>query len=129
MKTKYSSETVRLILENEKFTFWSSDWSKKITVHWNKGVRLTAEIKKQVNVLLGKNWGFERSLSNRDFDFVLLTSGLIDYSKIIPMYLDYVNNFITVGGFADHYNLNGKDANYIIDLGRELNNKEHETKN
>ena len=43
------------------------------------------------------------------------------------MYLDYVNNFLTVGAFADHYSLklgiqlDDIEANNIIDLGRKLN--------
>jgi len=42
--------------------------------------------------------------------------------EIIAMYLDYVNNFLTVGVFADHYGLNEIDAHYSIELGRKLNN-------
>ena len=43
------------------------------------------------------------------------------------MYLDYLNNFLTVGAFADHYSLklgiqlDDIEANTIIDLGRKLN--------
>ena len=46
---------------------------------------------------------------------------------IEQMYLDYVNNFLTVGAFADHYSsklgiqLDDIEANNIIDLGRKLN--------
>lgn len=42
--------------------------------------------------------------------------------KIIEMYLDYVNNFISVQSFADYYGLNDVEANIIINAGRELNN-------
>jgi hypothetical protein len=42
--------------------------------------------------------------------------------KIIEMYLDYVNNFLTVKGFANHYRLDEYEANIIINAGRELNN-------
>lgn len=42
--------------------------------------------------------------------------------KIIEMYLDYVNNFISVQAFADYYGLNTVEANIIINAGRELNN-------
>jgi hypothetical protein len=42
--------------------------------------------------------------------------------KIIEMYLDYVNNFLTVAGFAEHYGIDEFEANVIINAGRELNN-------
>jgi hypothetical protein len=42
--------------------------------------------------------------------------------KIIEMYLDYVNNFLTVKGFGDHYGLDEYEANVIINAGRKLNN-------
>jgi len=37
------------------------------------------------------------------------------------LYLDYVNNFISVQAFADHYGISKEKANKIIDLGRENN--------
>ena len=42
--------------------------------------------------------------------------------KIIEMYLDYVNNFISTKAFAEHYGLDIFEANIIINAGRELNN-------
>ena len=33
-------------------------------------------------------------------------------------YLDYVNNFLTVGNFADHYGMSEREAHLLIDLGR-----------
>ena len=44
--------------------------------------------------------------------------------EIIKIYLDWVNNFISLDKFADHYGLNEMDANYVIDLGRKLNNNQ-----
>jgi hypothetical protein len=35
-------------------------------------------------------------------------------------FLDYVNNFITVRAFADHYGLTENEANIIINAGREI---------
>lgn len=37
------------------------------------------------------------------------------------LYLDYVNNFISVQAFADYYGISKEKANKIIDLGRENN--------
>lgn len=44
-------------------------------------------------------------------------------SEVESMYLDYVNNFLTVSSFAEYYGLTIKRANEIINLGREINNK------
>ena len=41
---------------------------------------------------------------------------------IINMHLDWVNNFLSLEKFAEHYGLTELDANYIIELGRNLNN-------
>ena len=43
--------------------------------------------------------------------------------QVVEMYLDWVNNFLTLEGFASHYDLSKEDVNTIIDLGRKLNNK------
>jgi len=43
--------------------------------------------------------------------------------QVAEMYLDWVNNFLTLEGFASHYDLSKEDVNTIIDLGRKLNNK------
>lgn len=41
--------------------------------------------------------------------------------KIIKMYLDYVNNFLSVYRFADHYDIDPEKAYRVIDIGRQLN--------
>jgi hypothetical protein len=40
------------------------------------------------------------------------------------MYLDYFNNFLTVGAFADYYGISDEEAEFVIEVGRKLNNKE-----
>jgi hypothetical protein len=42
---------------------------------------------------------------------------------IIKMYLDYLNNFLTVDCFAEYYWLDNDDARIIIDMGRKYNNQ------
>jgi hypothetical protein len=42
--------------------------------------------------------------------------------KIKAMYLDYANNFLMVGYFAEHYHITTEKAYRIISLGRKLNN-------
>ena len=40
--------------------------------------------------------------------------------KFTKMYLDWVNNFLTVECFAEHYAISVNDAKIIIDLGRKI---------
>jgi hypothetical protein len=42
--------------------------------------------------------------------------------KIKALYLSYVNDFLTIEKFAEHYNISAEKANKIINLGRKLNN-------
>lgn len=44
-------------------------------------------------------------------------------TKIIKMYLDYVNNFLTVAAFEDHYNLDFKKALRVLKIGKRLHIK------
>lgn len=46
-----------------------------------------------------------------------------EVKKLINMFLDWKNNFLTVGGFAEYYSLTIDKANEIINKGRELNEK------
>lgn len=41
----------------------------------------------------------------------------VNYSKL---YIDYVNNFLTVANFANHYDITHDEALYIIRLGRKI---------
>tara|TARA_R110000787_G_scaffold227581_2_gene335253 strand:- start:31 stop:621 length:591 start_codon:yes stop_codon:yes gene_type:complete len=47
--------------------------------------------------------------------------------KELEFYLDYVNIFISVRGFAEHYSLDLSEANKIIDAGRHVNDSIYET--
>jgi hypothetical protein len=40
------------------------------------------------------------------------------HKKHEHMYLDYVNNFVTVSAFAQYYGLTNEDALDVIDSGR-----------
>ncbi len=44
----------------------------------------------------------------------------INRQTIKNMFLDYVNNFLSVYRFAEHYNLDEDQAYRIIDIGRQL---------
>ena len=40
--------------------------------------------------------------------------------KFVTMYLDWVNNFLTVECFAEYYQISVDDAQKIIDIGRSI---------
>lgn len=46
--------------------------------------------------------------------------------QIIDMYLDYVNNFITAGTFAEHYGISLELAAVIIKDGKRLHEAQAE---
>ena len=45
---------------------------------------------------------------------------LYNNSKLKEMYLDYVNNFITVDKFSCHYDLKYTEALHVINLGKSI---------
>jgi hypothetical protein len=48
----------------------------------------------------------------------------MDIKNILQtVYLDYLNNFITVAGFAEHYGLTTEQAEQVLDLGRTIHNE------
>lgn len=38
----------------------------------------------------------------------------------LDSYIDYLNNFLTVGGYADYYHIDYNDAEFIIKKGRKI---------
>ncbi len=51
-------------------------------------------------------------------------NSMIDPDMIQSMYLDYVNNFLSVQRFAEYYDITVEDANEVINRGRMINNAE-----
>ena len=43
----------------------------------------------------------------------------MQFDKLRESYLDYVNNYLTVGAYADHNGITVKQAETFIQLGRE----------
>lgn len=39
------------------------------------------------------------------------------YDKLIELYLDYRNNYLTVDKFAEHHNITANDAHDILIMG------------
>ena len=46
--------------------------------------------------------------------------------QFVKMYLDYVNNFISISAFADHYGITQHEAVDIIELGHQIRSMEIE---
>ena len=45
---------------------------------------------------------------------------VINNMTLTELYLDYINNFLSMAAFAEHYNLTGREAEIVIEAGREL---------
>ena len=45
------------------------------------------------------------------------------------LFLDYVNNFLTVACFAEYYNMTISQANTAINIGRMQNNNQYDMDN
>lgn len=42
---------------------------------------------------------------------------------LVALYLDWVNNFVSISGFAEHHNISHEDAVTLINIGKELHEK------
>ena len=40
--------------------------------------------------------------------------------ELIAVYLDWINNFVTILAFADYYGLSEEESKKVIELGRKL---------
>lgn len=49
---------------------------------------------------------------------------MMSLDNFVSMYLDWVNNFLTVEAFAEHYSITEESAQKIIDCGRLVSNLE-----
>ena len=63
-----------------------------------------------------------KELIRKENEIIMLRK-LYSNSKLKEMYLDYVNNFITVDKFSCHYDLKYTEALHVINLGKSI----HET--
>lgn len=45
--------------------------------------------------------------------------------ELIAIYLDWVNNYLTLDKFAEHRGLTRTEAEYLIDLGKLVNSHDH----
>lgn len=51
---------------------------------------------------------------------IIMLRKLYSNSKLKEMYLDYVNNFITLDKFSCHYDLKYCEALHVINLGKSI---------
>ena len=51
------------------------------------------------------------------------TSNISIQSMLNEIYLDYVNNYLTTDKYAEEQGLNKNDLLFLIDLGKQINNK------
>jgi hypothetical protein len=45
--------------------------------------------------------------------------------QLSKWFLDYMNNFCTVAGFAEHYGISEIQAKQVLELGRAIHNSPH----
>lgn len=62
-----NSITKDLLTENRYWTFWSSDWSKRINVYW-EGKTKFSNICNALKIKLGKDLTYERSVEIQEPD-------------------------------------------------------------
>lgn len=56
-----------LLTENRYWTFWSSDWTKRINVFW-EGKTKWKTIEAEIRKTLGEGFGYERQVQLRNPD-------------------------------------------------------------
>jgi hypothetical protein len=44
-------------------------------------------------------------------------------NKLETAYIEWFNDFLTIGGYADYYHISDERAERIISLGRKLNHR------
>ena len=47
------------------------------------------------------------------------------HKTIEAYYLDFVNNYLTIEKFAEHHGLYVNEAQTLINLGKQINNRPH----
>lgn len=76
---------------------------------------LMSKLDKKTNKVIGK-----KNVTYEPYQDVFKIS-IGDNSKIQKMYLDYVNNFLSIDKFAEHYGITKKQAISIINKGKKIN--------
>ncbi len=84
---KYSSETVKVLLENNRWNFWSKDWEKSIIVEWTNGTTLK-NFREDILKEVGPDFHYELFLGDEPTQFFTTKTGLKKIevcTKTIPL--------------------------------------------
>lgn len=65
-------------------------------------------------------------MKNNTDKIIEITDNSRDYMQ--ALYLDYVNNFLTIQGFAAHYDLAEHEAETLVLVGKRVHSERTETK-
>lgn len=72
MKKNYSSKLVKdLLTQNSFWTFWASDYSQRINIHWAGSISFE-DIKDTMRMKLGEGFMYERQVQLMDPDIKFL---------------------------------------------------------
>lgn len=80
------------------------------------------EVRDESEIYGTENLNIEKTFQVEKYDGVVSYAHLLKETEIITMYIDYVNNFLSVERFAEYYKLTLSSAEFIISKGRELLN-------
>lgn len=80
------------------------------------------DIKVILTYLLTHNKNYTKAQYYKLQDLEELIKPLLSIQKFENMYFDYVNNFLTVGKFAEYYNMDSEKALKYINIGRKIYN-------
>lgn len=71
MKKQTSNLVKDLLTENRFWTFWSSDWSKKLNVRWEGSIKFS-DVLQTMKMKLGEGIMYERSIEIQTPDIKFL---------------------------------------------------------
>lgn len=75
--TKYSSETVKLLMENNRWNFWTKDWQKRIIIEWEGPNVIPLEtFRRDIIKLLGRDFLYELALNSEPTEYKVSVQGL-----------------------------------------------------
>lgn len=123
---EYIASKCHILMTNSNCNMFLGAWVDKGFVYLDVSQLITDKIK-ALNIAISQNeiaiFDNENKESVYTKDYEKIDFDTITKDRINTLYLEYVNNFITVEKFAEHYQLHTWQAEKIINLGREFLNK------
>ena len=76
------------------------------------------------------NFGHNKNLTKEQYNKIEqiqeLSKDIINTRKYLSaLYLDYVNNYVTIEYMAEHERLSVEDLKVLLSIGKKINNKEY----